>query len=551
MGEIHGTAAVNIREFLDLYLRNDRDRAFKFLHPQSSDLKTNYLERAVHAMIELTEGMLSGSAESITRSLDLFWAAEKCANESPDKDRIGCRITRGLSYLFGAIVQLFIGSYVKASVNLAVAYKLIRGFEAEVLDYKSDADQDLIRSLGLLILALLNFFSVVLPSSVLSVGDLLGIGPSKTKFEEYINMCGYEGGQFAFMAKLIRVYSVINSKNFMFEKISPDDLKLCRKYMDECLLSAPDSIVLRVMDASVMLGEGRRKDAIDSLSSLDLSHGDWSTMRLAVSYKLGVAYICDFEFARASEAFSDAAESIAASGNWHYIPFMRTLQAITYLGSVDSTTDLDMIKSRALDILVPTLIERDLKDTVVLPGDYWGARKGQEYTALLQKEGWLKSHIESRGAVIDVLFALVTCLYQFDKCDLDSLKKELFNPAIIPSAKYHIVLGEYYRRIGKYNSAVGALDDALLAVDQLAEDKDSMAGFALVFQGASLCNAKEAETAREVLLDLDKELGKRKSLLNWSTPSSLVKPEGCEFELILSFRRNGLKQLIESTNPSN
>ena len=552
MGEFHGSAASNIRKFMDLYLRNDRDGAFRLIYPESSDPKTNYMETAVHAMIELTEGMLSGSTESITRSLDLFWSAEKGANESLDRDQLGCRITRGLSYLFGAIVQLFTGSYVKVGVNLAVGYKLIRGFEAEVLSYKSDIDQDLIRSLGLLILALLNFFSVVLPSSVLSVGDLLGIGPSKNKFEEYINMCGNEGGQFAFMAKLIRVYSVINSKNFMFEKISPNDLKLCRTLMDECLVSAPDSIVLRVMDASVMLGEGRRKDAIASLSSLDLYHGDWSTMRLAVSYKLGVAYICDFDFARASEAFAKAADSIAASGNWHYIPFMRTLEAITYLGSVDSsaTTDLDMIKSRALEILAPTLIERDLRDTVVLPGDYWGGRKGQEYTALLQQEGWLKSHIESRGAVVDVLFALVTCLYQFDKSDLDSLKKELFNPSVVPSAKYHIVLGEYYRRIGKYNSAVAAFDDGLLVIDQLPADRDSMAGFALVFQGAALCYATETETAREVLEDLDTELVKRKKFLNWSSPSGLVKPEGSEFELILSFRRNGLKQLIDASNSS-
>lgn len=570
-----GSAADAIRRSMKLYLDNRRLEAFEALSCASDEhdndksvseyRDSRSILRSVRAMIELIEGLLSGSAETISNCLLDFWAAEKLANESKDKEWIGNRISRGLSYMFGGLVQLFTGSYVKAGLNLTVSYNLIRSFEKDVVAYTDEQDKDLIRSLGLLVLALLNFFSMVIPPSILAVGELLGMGPSRSKFQEYIRMCSSEEGIFSFIAKLFEVYSVINSKNFIFDTISKEELANCRKLMDECMAEAPHSVVMRVMDASVCLGEGRRKEAILTLTDPEIEaivlKPEWSTMRLAVSYKLGVAYLCAFEFAKASESFGKAAASIEQSGRWHYIAFMRALEGISYLAS-ESYSRLPKsaaeIRSHALEIFAPAFQDRDLSDTVVLPGDYWGARMGYEYSVLVDgfTDEALLEWISSKGPVTGIMFTMITCLYQFDKVDTDALKP--FVKISNSSAHHKVVVGEYYRKIGRLSESVAAFDDALALMDTAVAageiDKDSVTGFALIFQGAALCMAGEQEAAKEVLADVDAEIANAKSAFSsWRfspqtgslKPGNLVKLNGGEFDLMLSFRRSGLKRLID------
>ena len=564
---------------MNCYLQNHRIEAFDLILKVDTSSKeglknesrdTSSILRSVRAIIELIEGLLSGSAETISKSLDEFWAAEKLANDSKDREWLGNRISRGLSYMFGGLVQLFIGSYVKASFNLTFGYKLIRSFEKDVVNYSEESDCDLIRSLGLLVLALVNFFAIILPPSVVAVGEMLGVGPSQSKFTEYLRMCSEENGSFSYMAKLIEVYSVINSKNFTFSKISQNDLSRCRTLMDECLAVAPNSVVIRVMNASVCLGEGRSKEAIDTLSSPEISEvinrPEWSTMRLAVAYKLGVAYICRFEFEKASKAFSSAARSIQSSGGWHYIPFMRALEGVSFLAAVSQSPELyphvSSIRNKVLDIFMPCYQDRDLTNTIVLPGDYWGSRMGHEMSVRLNSDLendekfslWLKE----KNPISDIMFVTITCLYQFDKVSLDMLKQFIESVKnVTGSGKLEVVRGEYYRRIERYNKSVAAFDEALSIADGTDIDKDSVIGFSLVFQGAALCKAGEKETSIEVLKDLDEEMAKNKSVLSWKTsapktisgikPGNLVKPLGGEFDLILSLRRNGLKRLIDES----
>jgi hypothetical protein len=576
---VHGTAvAESVRTCIRLYLSNKRTEGFAALEPRFAPVE-DYLPigeipdgksvlKSVKAMITLIEGLLSGSAESIRSCLSEFWEAEQLANESKHKEWIGNRISRGLSYMFGGLVQLFIGSYVKAGVNLTIGYNLVRAFEKDVLAYSDESDSDLIRSLGLLTLGLLNFFAMIVPPSILAVSNILGIGPSRAKFEEYIRLCSDEKGIFSYMAKLIEVYSLINSKNFMFSKITQEEIVKCRRLMDECMQDAPNSLVIRVMNASVCLGEGRRAEAIETLTAPQVTSivdsAEWATMTLGISYKLGVAHICCFNFRGASQAFSKAADSIQASDRWHYIPFMRALEGMTYLATVADSSEsfvVDDIKRVALDIFAPTYIDRDLRDTVVLPGDHWGARMGYDYTSFLSESSdeVIEEWIKSKEPITDLLFATITCLYQFDKVDMDKVKMFLRSVRNQDgkSPKLKVVMGEYFRRTDRLNDSVAAFDDALSLIDaQVAEggvDRDSIVGFSLVFQGAALCAAGEARTAQEVLADLEEDISQSKSLSNWSLaprtssvkPGNLVNVNGGEFELILSFRRNGLRRLIE------
>lgn len=578
-----GDPAHVVREVMRLYLANKRSEAHALIQLSLNDIATRHSEcpdassllRSVWAMVELIEGLLSGSADMISSCIDGFWAAEQLANESTDKEWIGNRISRGLSYMFGGLVQVFIGSYVKAGVNVTIAFKLIRDFEKDVLVYSDPRDKDLIRSLGLLILAMVNFFSVILPPSVVAVGDYLGVGLSESKFIEYVTMCNDEGGIFAYISKLIQVYSLVNSKNFKFEKVTDTELAQCRSLMDECLRDAPNSVVLHVMNASVFLGEGKPKEAVATLTTKEITaainESDWATMALAVHFKLGVAYWCDFEFESAQAAFQKAGDAIEKSGRWHYLPFMRSLEGLSYLSHMSLSPkrpDIGTIRIKADHIFAPTYISRNLSNTIVLPGDYWGARIGFEYATLLSEtpDAALEELLDAKTPVTDALYALLGCLYQFDK--LDSAKLGKFVSAVKDSdkktAKLNAVIGEYYRKIGKWSRAVSAFDDALAAADEIINegrpDRDSVIAFSLIFQAAALCFAGEVDTAKEVFADVEEEINRSDpggGFFGWSAhagpvqPGNLVKPGGNELDLIISFRRSGLKRKIDQLSALN
>ena len=578
-----------------LYLHNMRKEALEVLSVEKYIKETGgkFVEspdassvlKGFIASIGLLEGMLSGSADSLAVIVEEFWETEKLANNSPDKEWIGNRVSRGLSYMLGGILQVFMGRYVKGGLNVAISFKLVRDLEQDVLAISSDSKDGYIRSLGLLVLSLMNFFAQVLPASITSAGELLGLGISKEKFYHYIEMCHKENGVFAYIAKLVLVQTTINSKNFVFDHISKDELSHCRTLINECLVLGPDSVIVNVINASVCLGEGDIKGASKTLSgeaiSRVISLPEWSNMELAVGYKLGVVHLCDFEFDKAQTAFKRAADAIARRGRWHYLPFMRALEGLSYLAFVSvsgaPTNTLDEVRKTAMEIFAETLLDRDLSDGagVVLPGDHWGARSGYEQCELLQglSDKELGEFISSKGPVSNVLYALLSVLYHFEKINREKLEKFMHASGFLESAKkystgidqtdYKIksVVGEYYRKIGEYGKSVAAFDDAIEEIDHAIEnldykDKDTVLGFSLVLQGAALAASGDTETAKEVLADLSDVLtestdiiggivGSFSSTAKSGKKSNLVKANGGEFDLVLNFRKNGLKQKLK------
>jgi tetratricopeptide (TPR) repeat protein len=582
-----------IEKALDAYMRNDRLAAFKSLdvaaYQKSNDGKfgkdrpdCSSLLLCSRAMLELVEGLLSGSGDTISACLDVFWEAEKLANDSTYKEAIENRISRGCCYLFGGLLQVFIKSYVKSGVNLTIGYKLIRDFESDVISYKG-ANESLIRSLGLLVLALLNFFSLILPPTVTSIGDVLGFSVSKSKFSDYIDRCIGENGPYAIIARLIFVYYMINSKSFLFSKSEPSELEVCRAHIDSALARYSDSLAIRVMNASMCLSENNAKGAISTLSdeklAIALSSSEWSTMALAVNYKLGISYLCVLDFGRARSAFSAAAAAVESTKNsWNYIPFMNCLEGICFLAENHTGKSITATRDTALEIFVHTYIDRDVSTSVILPGDLWGARVGYEYACILSKmsDKELAVFIKELHPMVDILYCMATSLYSFERISPELLTDEILHnlERIKHSKKAKLVLGECYRRKGDWPGAVNAFDDAIEIADHedAGPDKDNVLAFSLIFQAAALCDDGDVETAQEVMNDLDKTMraistnsndflvnvlssftGKRTGPTvadpAHPLPGNIVSDKGNEFELILNFRRNGIqKRVREETN---
>ena len=573
---------------LSAYLKNDRILAINLLDigeyrkANSDRLREgkdgSSLLRCCHALFSLVEGLLSGSSDTMTQTIVEFWEAEKLANDSVDKEWIGNRLSRALSYMFGGLLQVFTHSYVKAGVNLTIGFKLARDLEKDVLDY-TGPEPRVIRSLGLLLLGLMNMFSIILPASISTVGDYLGFGVSKEKYYKYTSQCDEENGDFAMMSNLIFIYFLVNSKNFLFDQITPDELRKCRKLIDSCLLVAPHSVIVHVMHASVCLGEGRPDLAVATLNLAEISQvlerPEWATMSLATYFKLGNSHLCNLDFKSARSAYQQAAIAVEQAGRWAYIPFMRTMEGLCFLAATSgegpsSSTNV----ATAVEIFAPTFVSRDLsKNPIVLPGDRWGARVGFEQTVRLttSSEDELAKYVASAEGIVDALFAMATCLYSFEKIEKGKLKLLIAELKIRQkhkrSLKFDTLLGEYHRLVGETDKAVEAFDDAVEVIDGKirkgeSEDPDSILGFSLVFQGAALCAANDPGTAKDVLVDLDEVLANAKHskgggilktvwaspvLANALTPGNIVNLKGGELELILSFRRNGLKRRIDES----
>jgi len=543
--------------------------------------------KCIHALLTVVEGLLSGSSDMISRCLDGFWEAERLANECDDKEWMGNRVSRGISYLFGGLLQVFIRSYVKAGLNLTVGYKLLHDLEKDLLEYNDSSDREIVRSFGLLGLAILNFFSLILPPSVASIGNLLGLSISRDKFHEYINACMNEGGEFSVIAKLIYVYYVINSKSFMFDKTDPAELAQCRTLINSCLLIHQESVIVHVMNASVFLGEGNPDGAVETLTRKCvqevIDRPEWATMGLAVYFKLGVSNLCRLNFSAAMDAFHKAGDAIDRTGKWNYIPFMRTLEGMSYMAaSINSVrskaeSSIGDVRKIAEKNFAPTYIDHDMSgNPIVLPGDLWGSRMRYEYGTLLDtfSDEELREFFVSRTPLVDILYGMVTCLYCFDKIDLSRISLDDLDAIKRHSSKRsQLVLGEYYRKKGDYEESVANFDDAIeIADSNLQEglgDKESILAFSLVFQGAALCFTGDGETAQDVLNDLDSVLGDSRYLKGAGIagggagnffksimgshgsqhakikPGNLVNVNGGEFEIMLNFRRNALKQKID------
>ena len=580
-----------VKDAIPLYLQNKRLEAYDLLDDKKyveahggkveNEPDASSLLKATNAMINLVEGLLSGSSENLSKCIDDFWAAEKLSNYSKDKEWIGNRISRGLSYMFGGLLQVFVGSYVKAGMNLTVGFKLIRDVEEDVLSYEG-ADKELIRSMGLLVLGLLNFFAIFLPPSITTIGDYLGLGLSKEKFSTFMGSCNTEGGVFSYISRLILVYYMVNSKNFMLDRTSPEDVAECRALLDSCIKDAPDSVIVRVMNASVCLAEGKPDAAVATLSDAKIrevnERPEWATMALATEYKLGVAYLCCMDFVNAGAAFGRAALCVERIDSWNYIPFMKSLEVQSLFASVSvgavEMGDITEFRKKALSMVRPAIVNRDTAKTIVLPGDLWGARTAWDYGCMSRdfSDKRLVEYIKSQSPVVDLLFALLTCLYQFDKVEHSRLKNFVTeNQSLLDMSRMrtHVMLGEFYRKSGKYNKAVNCFDDAIAMADRLREDgkkdTDAILCFSLVFQGAALCVDGETETAKEVLADLDAAIEDLKSQRKVGIVQSfsgvpvvgspgdnleivagnLVNPNGGELDLLLSFRRSSLKRKID------
>lgn len=578
-----------IRSAIRLYFTNDRISCSTLLDSERYS-KENYNKfgrdnpnaasvlKSVHALLTVVEGLLSGSSDTLARCIEEFWEAEKLANDCDDKEWMGNRISRGTCYLFGGLLQVFIRSYMKAGVNLTIGYKLIHDFEQDLLNYKGP-DSEMIRSFGLLVLAILNFFSLILPPSVATLGDMLGLKISRTKFSEYIHLCMSENGDFANIARLVYVYYLINSKSFMFNKIDPSEIARCREIIDDAMRQYPNSIVIRVMNASVCLGESNPSGAVSTLSDSSLmrvieNRPEWSTMGLAVFFKLGVSNLCMLNFNDAKTAFNNAANTIDKTGKWNYIPFMRTLEGMSFLAEGKNRMNIPELKTEGMKIFAPTFIDHDLSgNPIILPGDLWGSRMGYEYACFLTSasDSEIDKYISSIEPIVDILYGMVTCLYCFDKLDTSRLVDNMVEAIREEKTKRaKLVLGEYYRKIGQYDESISCFDDAIEMADEDVRvgngDKDSILPFSLVFQGAALCMSGQADTAREVFSDLDDVIARgvprkihqtRSSFFGLPVPGAtggaevlkpgnLVNVNGGEFELMLNFRRNALKQKIDA-----
>ena len=560
-----------ITQSMSLYLKNYRKGAFEVLDVEkyrsahvgnSSGDKHDgsSLLRSCHALLNLFEGLLAGSSDVMSQCIDEFWDSERLANNSADKEWIGNRLSRGMSYLLGGMLQVFTHAYVKAGVNLTIAFKLLRDLEKDIVEY-SGAESSLIRSLGFLVLGLLNLLSVILPPSVSSIGEYLGLGVSKEKYYYYTDNCV---GEFSVVSNMIYIYFVINSKNFLFEKATETELQKCRVLIDACLASGPHSVVVHVMHASVCLGEGSPVRAIATLSEIlpvvD-STPEWATMGLAAYFKLGNCHLSNLDFASAQSAFHNAAMCVSRANRWAYLPFMHTMEGLCFLASRGPTEDLGTIRKKGLEIFAPTFIDRDTS-RVILPGDRWGARVGYEQTVRLVNfsDADLRTFIcESKTPLVETLYAMLTVLYTFEKIDKSKLSVLISCIKQTPSSTLmtKTVLGEYYRLVGKYGKSVSHFDDAIEAIDAKIRagetcDPDSILGFSLAYQGAALCSCEEWETAKEVLSDLDATLGqtryigKSQKISPMLNPGNIVELKGNELELMLNFRKNGLKRRINN-----
>jgi hypothetical protein len=132
---------------------------------------------------------------------------------------VGIQLVRGVTLLFGGVIQLVQQSYVKAGINITKAWTIIKPASLEALDY-SGPHASLVKSMGQFVLGAINLLVSTLPPSLISVVELAGFDGRREKALTFLRQCWKEEGVFGGFAALVLSSFTVYVRPFFFENLS-------------------------------------------------------------------------------------------------------------------------------------------------------------------------------------------------------------------------------------------------------------------------------------------------------------------------------------------
>ena len=504
------------------------------------DISVIAVLRMGQACVSLSEGLAAGALDRLSDALPTLWQAESEAAQAAPW--VGIQLVRGVTLLFGGMIQMVQQSYVKAGINITKAWALIKPASLEALDY-TGTQRELVRSMGQFVLGAINLLVSTLPPSLISIVELVGFDGRREKALSFLRNCWKEDGLFGGFAALVIASFTVYVRPFFFETLSHAEKQEIEQILIWAEMKFPGSFFFAVSECNYRLVCREPALAVEALKGVPEKASSIPTLQMLLFYRRGLAKLCGFDFQGSACDFRLGAISQISAKRVSYSASLSLLEALC-LKTADAKNDISESFAR-LEILRK---EFDTKKDLWMPSDLWALRKYNEYCEISKSDQ--SQNPSGPFYTLDLFYGPVLCFASVaEKFPID-LKKIIPLLNLPPWAdlgaqcRRKLLLAEFYRQAGKRGEALDALDAILDRADDELKDEEAIFSLALLFQSLIFAQAGESEAATEALKEMDERVAASVGVLgSWvgSRP-----PGTAEFDVAIKFKRQGVQQRIDA-----
>mmetsp|Transcript_8809 Transcript_8809/g.16447 ORF Transcript_8809/g.16447 Transcript_8809/m.16447 type:complete len:722 (+) Transcript_8809:287-2452(+) len=281
-----------------------------------------------YALVSVIKGVASLANDQLDECLQRLWHAEELS--SKDSEWLGKSVVRGICTLMGGVIQVLQHSFVKGVYNVLKSWMWIKVLQGEAVDYEGK-EREVVRSCALFTLGIFNLLLSLLPASMLKAATFLsGFEGDRGVGLRQLLDCWKEDGMFSPWAALLYVAYQVDTKTFIDEKMSDQDIKDCEGIFSWAHERYPNSVFFSGTQADF---EACRKNvalANEIMNRAAPYAHELKALEWALNYKRGVYELTDLQFANAARYFETSLEVYIRVGRRSMVPFMAMYAALCY-----------------------------------------------------------------------------------------------------------------------------------------------------------------------------------------------------------------------------
>mmetsp|Transcript_8253 Transcript_8253/g.11986 ORF Transcript_8253/g.11986 Transcript_8253/m.11986 type:complete len:698 (+) Transcript_8253:143-2236(+) len=283
------------------------------------------------AIVGLLRGVASMEDDQLDECLSRLWEADALAAQ--DTAWVGRKVVRGTCYLVAGIVECLRKQPVQGVLHMAKSWMWLRSLKSEALDYDG-IGKEIVRSAALLALGGFALIISLLPDSLMTAASwTTGFEVKRSAGLEMLAICQKEGGIYAPIAALGWVSFSIDTKAFLGEQQTGEELKECERLFQWAAPQFPNSLFFSILEADLY---AKKRDLANAIALVERSIelkclDELKALKAMLLYKKAIYRLAGLDFKEAALSFEASQQIYKAAGRRSLGPSMAMGAAKCYL----------------------------------------------------------------------------------------------------------------------------------------------------------------------------------------------------------------------------
>mmetsp|Transcript_10802 Transcript_10802/g.16587 ORF Transcript_10802/g.16587 Transcript_10802/m.16587 type:complete len:692 (+) Transcript_10802:183-2258(+) len=283
------------------------------------------------AIVGLLRGVASMEDDQLDECLSRLWEAD--ALVAKDKAWVGRKVCRGTCYLVAGIVECLRKQPIQGVLHMATSWMWLRSLKTEALDYDG-VGKEIVRSAALLALGGFALIVSLLPDSLIKAASwTTGFEVKRSAGLDMLATCQREGGIYAPIAALGWISFSVDTKSFLGELQSDEELAECERLFHWAEPQFPNSLFFSILEADLY---AKRRELAKAISIVERSMklkclDELKALKAMLLYKKAIYRLAALEFREAAVAFEVSQQIYKAAGRRSLGPSMAMGAAKCYI----------------------------------------------------------------------------------------------------------------------------------------------------------------------------------------------------------------------------